>query len=537
MYSKRSPAGSVCMEKKLLFYIRSLISGREIAVLSALLISVFTVSAAILFSIDKYVFIYFGDAASHIVRARQFIDSQQPGIYNIGTVWLPVPHLVLLPLTLIDTLFYSGIAGTISGAVFLTGTCICLYLIIRETSGSVPAAFGGALLFGLNPNVLYICMAPMNEASLFFFIVLGGYMFMRWLKNGSDNLLMACSISVMIATLCRYEAWAIVPFIIFISAERIIPALKMKQTKRSMHLLLIAVVCSGGIMAWLMWNHFAYDDFIKFARWTYSIAPDGERGLIRKEPFVALFLFVRAILNIFGIIPFIFAAAGLTYLLKSKDRHNHFLLFIYFLLPVLFIMLSVMSGFVLIDKWQWNWRFMLILGLFLSVAAGTGLASAYRMRIPATIKALLFAALLSMPVIQMTDSTVGVAVYNDARRIFTDSTKYATFMGERLQKYNTGGKKIALITGYGLAQRIMITSRLPLKNFRIIYNPAKTERMEPSTISERYVVLGKDSLPETSRVLARWMSERNKWIDNFSILYEDRHYMLLERRLPDAHDN
>lgn len=39
---------------------------------------------------DRFSLISDGDAAAHLVRTRQFIDSLHPGLENIGTVWLPL---------------------------------------------------------------------------------------------------------------------------------------------------------------------------------------------------------------------------------------------------------------------------------------------------------------------------------------------------------------------------------------------------------------------------------------------------------------
>jgi len=39
----------------------------------------------------------FGDAVAHINIARKVFDSRTPGLLQLGTVWLPLPHLLMLP--------------------------------------------------------------------------------------------------------------------------------------------------------------------------------------------------------------------------------------------------------------------------------------------------------------------------------------------------------------------------------------------------------------------------------------------------------
>ena len=49
----------------------------------------------------------------HILCERdRLIDYSSPGLEQIGTVWLPLPHLMLLPFSLVDLLFKTGLAGT-----------------------------------------------------------------------------------------------------------------------------------------------------------------------------------------------------------------------------------------------------------------------------------------------------------------------------------------------------------------------------------------------------------------------------------------
>ena len=165
----------------------------------------------VMYRIDSQAFLYFGDAVSRLVKSREFIDSRHPGISNIGTVWLPLPQLLLIPFVSINGLFYSGIAGAVVGIPYLVGTGLLLFAIIRRITHSRPIAFFGACLFVLNPNVVYMALTPMSETSLFFFITLGGYALLRWLETDRMKWLLLCAAAVMMSTLCRYESWILVP--------------------------------------------------------------------------------------------------------------------------------------------------------------------------------------------------------------------------------------------------------------------------------------------------------------------------------------
>ncbi len=190
-----------------------LLKGKEEYLLAVFLFCTASIACFFLYRHDNLSLVYFGDAISHIVRARQFIDSQEQGIVNIGTVWLPLPHLLLIPFVAVNALFYSGLAGAMIGIPLLVGTGLLLFSIIRQLTNSRLIAFLLALLFGLNPNVLYIALTPMSEMSLLFFIALGGYSLLKWLQTEKMKWIVLCTVSVLCATLCRYEAWLLAPFI------------------------------------------------------------------------------------------------------------------------------------------------------------------------------------------------------------------------------------------------------------------------------------------------------------------------------------
>ena len=59
---------------------------------------------------DIYSLIYYGDSTSHLFSAKRFVDSVEPGINQIGSVWLPLPHWMFLPFTLIEQLYSNGMA-------------------------------------------------------------------------------------------------------------------------------------------------------------------------------------------------------------------------------------------------------------------------------------------------------------------------------------------------------------------------------------------------------------------------------------------
>src|SRR3989442_3315857 len=69
--------------------------------------------------------LYYGDAASHINIARRIVDSRTPGYKQIGTVWLPLPHVLMAILVRDDSLWRSRLGGARSGAALFVAGVAC----------------------------------------------------------------------------------------------------------------------------------------------------------------------------------------------------------------------------------------------------------------------------------------------------------------------------------------------------------------------------------------------------------------------------
>ncbi len=509
--------------------LRMYFEGREQYLLAILVIAGSCTAGIVIYHFDTHSFLYFGDAASHLVRARQFFDSQRPGFHNIGTVWLPLPHLIILPLVAIDALFYSGIAGLLVGIPCLAGATILLFLIVRRITGSATVAFLSSCLFGFNPNLVYLALTPMNEPIFLLLVALGGYALLRWYLDDRKYWMWTCAAAVALASLCRYEAWFLVPFVSLVSGSKGILLWRRGERGAALRLIMIAGICWAGVAFWVCWNGLEYGDPIKFARWTYSVAPGSAQGNVRQPPLDALLTFCRALLVIFGPVVLL-AASGAFFRARRppSDRIRPELLLLFFGLPALFALAAIMAGFVQVDQWRWNWRYVLTASLFLTVAGGIGFSEFCR-RVRSTFaRGLVVAGLLAMPLIQLAIPSVGVATFNDAQRSTADATRFAIALGEQLHGIYTGGS-IALLTGYNQAQRIMISSGLPLKQFHIIYSPVEEDILGSLLDSERYLVIGKDRTPESEQYVDDWLSRRDELLRYYNIRSENSHFILMER--------
>ncbi|MDD8018085.1 MAG: hypothetical protein PHP42_06905 [Bacteroidota bacterium] len=498
---------------------------REEYLLALILFFAASIPCVLLYLHDALAFIYFGDAVSHIVRARQFIDSQQPGMLNIGTVWLPLPHLLLLPFVAFDELFYSGMAGAMIGIPFLVGTGLLLFSIIQSLTNSRSIAFFLALLFGLNPNIIYMALTPMSEMTLLFFLTLGGYALLKWLRSEKERWMIVCAVAVLCATLCRYEAWLLPPFVSILALRKGMMLWRQEKKSDAFSMGVIAGIGWIGIVFWFCWNYVQYGDALKFAHWTYSVGKSAVQSTPHHRLQDLFLIIAKALLWIFGPMMVGAGAAILFSLKKIFAQKEQLLLLLFFFLPAFFSVSAILIGFAPVDQWWWNWRFVLMFGLFLSTAGAVVLVKMFRKIQSTIVRVLVVICFLAMPVAQIAIPSVGIAIFKDASKSFDARSRSAAAMGKEIQKKYKGGS-IALLTGYGVGQRMMISSGLPVKTFNVKY--FSNDSALP--IFDRYIVLGKDRTEESEEFSRYWITNKETLLRSYDVRLENNFFVLLERK-------
>ncbi len=208
--------------------------------------------------------LYYGDAAAHLNIARRLSDSRNPGYEQLGTVWLPLPHLLMAPLARCDALWRTGLAGAIPAAVFFAAGATFLYAAVRRATGSRAAAVTAAAAAAGNPNLLYLQATPMSEAILLGPLAAAIYGAVR--KSGAIT-----GGALLLATLTRYEAWFMLPFFV----------LYFLAVRRWKGALLAGALASLGPLYWLAHNRYFYSDPLEFYRGPYSAQAIYRRGIER----------------------------------------------------------------------------------------------------------------------------------------------------------------------------------------------------------------------------------------------------------------
>src|SRR5215467_7369366 len=64
------------------------------------------------------------DAIAHVNKARGLFDNFEPGLRNLGSIWLPLSHLLSAPLAAIYPLWRNGAAGSLISVACFIGTSL-----------------------------------------------------------------------------------------------------------------------------------------------------------------------------------------------------------------------------------------------------------------------------------------------------------------------------------------------------------------------------------------------------------------------------
>src|SRR5438128_6917660 len=220
-------------------------------------------AAAVRFVQQRGYTLYYGDAAAHLNIARRVTDSRTPGIDQLGTVWLPLPHLLMVPLAAKDPLWQTGLAGAIPAAICYVLASAFLFAAVKCVFSSRAAGATAAALLAFNPNLLYLQSTPMNEPIFLATLMALLYFTVRFYRTQSLFMVIFAGLAALAGTLTRYEGWFAIPFVTvyFLAAAK---------RRRVIAASIFAILAILAPLAWLAYNAWYMGDALAFYRGPYS---------------------------------------------------------------------------------------------------------------------------------------------------------------------------------------------------------------------------------------------------------------------------
>ncbi len=284
--------------------------------LLAVLVSCASLSlAAVVWSWRHAAMLNYGDAVAHLHIARRVFDSHQPRFSQLGSVWLPLPHVLLIPFVQVYSWWADGFAGVFPSALAYLAACCGIYRLARRwlppTAAAVALAF-----FALNPNLLYLQTTAMTEPLFLCEMIWVVVWLVEWhsslnqvITNSdpqsrnrdadrSARLLWSIAVALVAAVFTRYDGWVMA--LLAWTGVGLVLAQRRRLRSRAFWLASILVVAAP--IAWFLYNSVAFGDWLFFLRGPYSAkaiemrtaAPGFPPHPGWHNPWVGLIFFVKA---------------------------------------------------------------------------------------------------------------------------------------------------------------------------------------------------------------------------------------------------
>jgi hypothetical protein len=338
--------------------------------------------SATLYGLSNQTLITYGDSESHLNISKRVTDSLTPGLAQLGGIWLPLPHLLMIPFTSFDWLWQTGIAGAIVSGLSYVAATVFIYLIIVEITKNCLASWFGALVFALNPNILYLQTTAMTEIPLVAFFNGSVYFFLRHIRTGSLQSLIMSAVIGLAATLSRYDGWFLVLFQAAIlllwylfrspksaqsSLRSLHKQLKHNWAEAEAKLLVFGAMAFIGVALWILWDYLILNDPLYFTNSPFSAKSQQQDWLERGElpayqnlSLSFVYYAITSYVNI-GSLVSITAIFGLGLMMIYRPNMQKFIAISLLLVPVIFYTVTLYAGQSIIfipqltpAEYEWN---------------------------------------------------------------------------------------------------------------------------------------------------------------------------------------
>ena len=215
----------------------------------------------------------YADARSHMTISRRLLDGPNNALMQLGTVWLPLAHLLVAPFTMITSWWGSGAAAIPVNLLCLIVESIALFRIVLLASNSRLGAWISVGVLLSNPGWLYLHTTSLGEPVLFAAIMVTVSGLAGWVDSAKPysggELTVFCGLPAAAAVLAGYLGWAMAlaagAFVL------VVAQLRWHQWGYSLRCLRGFAVAPLIAVAWWCWFNFVnWGDPLEFQRGPFS---------------------------------------------------------------------------------------------------------------------------------------------------------------------------------------------------------------------------------------------------------------------------
>ena len=223
----------------------------------------------------------YGDAVAHINIARRVFDSKTPGLLQLGTVWLPLPHLLMIPFLISNEMWRRGAGGSIPSLVAYVFGVVGMFRLVRGSlaggskldAAALIAAWTAAIVYAANPNLIYMQTTAMGE-SLYLALFIWAVVYFSEFLRDDRKAMVKCGLCLAAACLTRYDGWflaaamaAVIAFLAFRRDGAVAENAIRISRGSAFRLVLIAAAAPA---LWLAYNGIIYRNPLEFENGPYS---------------------------------------------------------------------------------------------------------------------------------------------------------------------------------------------------------------------------------------------------------------------------
>lgn len=231
----------------------------------------------------------YNDARSHLDIGRRVVEGLKPGFAQLGSVWLPLPHLLMTITIWNDFMWHSGLAGAIISMIAYVTTGLLIYKFLDALKVDMVSKLIAVFVFATNLNILYLQSTAMTELLLIGTMTFASYELLKWGQTKDILFLIKSAFWIMLSTLVRYDGWfllfwatMVITYIVFISnlelgklfyktkLSTLVNKAKESYKVTEGTLILFLTLASFGIVLWLLWNLIIFKDPLYFALGPFS---------------------------------------------------------------------------------------------------------------------------------------------------------------------------------------------------------------------------------------------------------------------------
>jgi hypothetical protein len=222
-----------------------------------------------------YLLLY-GDAVAHLAIARRILDAKWPGIAQLGGVWLPLPHILMLPFISNMRMWQTGLAGAPMSLLSYAASVAGIWRLSRRLM-KLRWALVATTFYALNANLLFLSTTAMTEALFLALLIWSVVATTESIAALRANNISTARARMMLAGLLilgqvftRYDGWIIGAILWLCFAIAIVTSAADIRRRMRPHFILFTVIVAAGPLLWFWYNAHFEHDWLDFLRGPYS---------------------------------------------------------------------------------------------------------------------------------------------------------------------------------------------------------------------------------------------------------------------------